>query len=87
MVLQFLTFEEMPLQMPETDSEDNKEPLPAADLDDMVWDEELVPDSREYLCIYEIPRLTTPTPQPVPLTPPQQPNQGVPAMPPNNLTK
>ena len=63
--------------MPETDSDEYKE-LATADLDDLVWDEEPVPDSREYLCIHEIPRQTTqPIPQPVAVTPPPQPNQGV----------
>ena len=74
-----LTFHKIPLPMPETYSEDDEEPLSTADLDDWVWDEDLVPDSREYLCIHEIPRLATPNPQPIPVTPPPQPNQGVPA--------
>ena len=56
-----LHFDEMPLMMPETDSDDDKEPLPTADLENPAWDEELVPDNREYLCIHEIPRMATPT--------------------------
>ena len=55
--------------MPETDSEDGEEPLPTADLDNLVWDKEPVPDSREYLCIHKIPRLATPTQ-------PHNPHQG-----------
>ena len=55
------TFDKMPTQMPETDSEDEKEPLPTADPDAPVWNEEPVSDSREYIYIYEIPRLATPT--------------------------
>ena len=46
-----------------------------------MWDEEPVPDSREYLCINKIPRLATPPPhpQPVPVR-----HQGVPASPPQH---
>ena len=65
---------------PEIDSEDNEEPLPTADLDDPVWDEESVQDSRKSICIHEIPRPATPTAQPVPAIPPLQPDQGIPAM-------
>ena len=73
----------MPPPTPETDCED-EEPFPTADVDDPVWDEEPVSDSRVYLCIHEIPRLATPTPplQPVPEILPPQPTQGVPTMPP-----
>ena len=62
-----------------------------ADLDDLVWSEEPVPDSQEYLYIHKIPRAATSTPtqssghasnptaQPnqvdMPATPPLQPNQ------------
>ena len=67
--------------MPKGDAED-KEDLPTTDLDDCVWSEEPVPDHVEYLCIHEIPRLTTP-----PNQPPPQPNQGVPAMPPPQLNQ
>ena len=68
--------------MPETDTWDNKEPLPTTDLDDPVWDKEQVPDSSEYLYIHEIPRLATPTPTPTACTsdPTLQPDQGVQAM-------
>ena len=48
--------------MPETDSEDDEEPLQTANLDDPVWDEEPVPGSREYHCIHETPRPAIPTP-------------------------
>ena len=61
-VCQQQTFNYMPLPTPETDFEDQKEPLPTADLGDPVWDEEPVPDSREYLWIHEIPRPATSTP-------------------------
>ena len=49
-----------------------------------MWDKEVVPDSKEYLCIHEIPRPTTPTPlpQPIAVIPAPQPYQGVPSMPP-----
>ena len=74
----------MPLLMPETVSEDDEELLPTADLDDLVQDEELVLDSRKYICIHDIPRLATPSqcPKPMPATSPSQPDQGVPATPP-----
>ena len=58
--------------MPETDSEDDKEPLPTADLYNPVWDEELVPDRRKS-CIHEIPRPATPPPQSVSATHPHSP--------------
>ena len=78
-----LTIDETLPPMPETDSKDGEEPLPTADLDNLVWDEEPVPDSREYLCIHEILRPAMPTPPswPIPVTPPLQPNQGVSATP------
>ena len=59
-VHQHLTFNETPPLMPETDYDE--EALPTADLDDPVWEEELVPDSREYLCIHDISWLATSTP-------------------------
>ena len=55
--------------MPDMDSED-EDYLPTADLDDPVWSKDLVQDSQKYLCILEILRPATPSPQP---------NQGVPA--------
>ena len=78
-----LTFNEMPLLTPETDTEDGEETLLTADLDGPVWDKDPVPDSRKYICIHEIPRLASPTQtqQPIPLTPPLQPDHGFPAMP------
>ena len=54
-----LTFNGMPPPMPDEDSKD-EEYLPAVDLDDLVWSKDTVPDSHEYLCIHEIPRLATP---------------------------
>ena len=74
----------MTLPMPETDSDNNEEPFPTADQDELVLDEEQVPDRWEYLYIHEIPRPATPNqPQkPIPGTPTLQPNQGVLAMPP-----
>ena len=48
--------------MPETDPKDEEEPLQTADLDDQVWDKELVPDSWECLCINGIPMQATQTP-------------------------
>ena len=80
MVCQHLIFHETAPIDARTDSEDDEEPLPTADLDDLVSDEELVPDSREYLSIHEIPRLATPNPTPTPVTPPLQPDLGVPTM-------
>ena len=77
-VHQHLTFDETPLPALAADSEDKEEDLPMAELDDTMWDEEPVPDRREYLCIHEIPRPATPPPQPnqgLPYTPSQQPNQ------------
>ena len=65
--------------MLEVVSED-EEYLQTADLDDPGWPEELVPDSHEYLCIHEIPRLATPPSQPsqgLQATPSPQPHQGV----------
>ena len=60
----------MPLLMPETDTEEDKEPLTTADLDDLVWDEDPVPDSREYLSIHKIPRpAANPTPKAQPRSP------------------
>ena len=56
-----------------------KNPAPTADLDGPVWDNEPVPDSREYLCICEIPRLAAPTSQHIPVNPSPQPDQRVPA--------
>ena len=47
--------------MPETDSKDDEELLPTADLNDHGLDEEPVPDSRKFLCINEVHRLATPT--------------------------
>ena len=70
--------------MPETDPEDDEEPLPAADLNDLVWYEQPVPDSRKFLCIHGIPRPATPTSQPIPATPPLHPNQGAPVTPPQS---
>ena len=67
--------------MPETDSEDDEEPLPIADLDNVVGDEEPVPDSGGIFASMKFlgwpPQ--TPPPHSVPVTPPLQPNQGVPA--------
>ena len=72
---QCLTFEETLLPALSADSEDEEDYLYMAELDNPVWDEELVPDNREYLYIYEIPRPGTPPPhpQPIPLTLPLQP--------------
>ena len=70
----------MPPLIPETDSEGDEESLPTADIDDLVRDEEPVPDSRECLCICEICRLSTTPPQPVPVTQLLQLDQGIPAM-------
>ena len=49
-----LTFNDTPPLMPEVDSNDERY-LPTADLDDQVWSEEPVPDSREYMCIHNYP--------------------------------
>ena len=72
--------------MPATDSKDEEEDLPTANLNHLVWDEEPVSDSREYFCTLKIPRPTTPLPhpQPAPVTLPPQPHQGVPASPPQH---
>ena len=55
-----------------------------AELDDPMWDEEPLLDSREYLYIHEIPRPATPHPhpQPIPATPTLQPDHGLPDTPP-----
>ena len=53
------------------DSKDKEEDLPTAGLDNSMWDEEPVLDSREYLCSHEIPRQAIP--QPAPATPLLQP--------------
>ena len=68
--------------MPEMDSQDAKELLLTADLNNPLWYEEPVADSREYPCIHEISSLATPSPlpQPIPVTQALQPNQGVPAI-------
>ena len=63
--------------MPKTDPKADEEPLPTAVLTDLVWDKELVPDSRKSLCIHEIPRPATPTQPHSPATLALQPNQGV----------
>ena len=58
--------------MPDLDSDDEHFLL-TADLDYLVWSEEPMPDSWEYLCIHEIP---------IPATKALQPNQmALPAMP------
>ena len=49
--------------MPEVDS-DNKEYLLSADLDDLVWSKEPLPDIQEYLCIHKIPGQASPPLQP-----------------------
>ena len=73
-----LTFSETPPSMPEVDSDDDKY-LPTADLDKLVWYEEPVQDSQEYLSIHEIPRPAAPPPQPNQVemsgTPPPQSNK------------
>ena len=66
---QCLTFDVTTLLVSAADSEDEEEDLPTAELDDPMWDEEPVPDSREYLCIHEIPWLAIPPPQPMPVIP------------------
>ena len=76
-VCNHLTFNETPPLTPEVHPND-KEYLPTADLDDLVWSEEHVPDSQEYLCIHKILRPATPPLQPnqvdVPATPTPQPD-------------
>ena len=73
-----LMFDETLLPKPEVDSDDG-EYLPIADLDEMVWSEEPVPGSWEYMCIHEILRPETSAPQPnqieMPATPSPQPEQ------------
>ena len=79
-VCQCLNIKEISPPMPETDSEDNEEHLPTADLDDLVWDEEPVPDNREYLCIHEIPGLPQPhTHSPTPAAKPSSLSHVAPA--------
>ena len=70
------------------DSKD-EEDLPVAELDDPVWHKELVLNSRDYLCIHEIPRPATPPPQPQPgtATPTPQPDQGLPDTPPHQANQ
>ena len=62
-VCQCVIFDETPPPTPEVDS-DNEEYLATADLDDLVWSKEPVPDNQEYLCTHLIPRPATPPPQP-----------------------
>ena len=57
-----LTFQKTLTPMPEVDSND-EEYFQTADLDDLMWSEEPMPDSQEYLCVHEIPRPATPPPQ------------------------
>ena len=40
------------------DSNDEEEDLPTADLNDLVWSEEPIPDSHQQLCIHQIPNHT-----------------------------
>ena len=55
-------FNETPnCHVPEVDSHD-EEYLPTADLDDLVWSEEPVPDSQEYLCIQQNTQASNSTP-------------------------
>ena len=62
----------------EVDSID-EEYLLTADLDDLVWSVEPLPDNQECLCMHKIPRPATPTPQlnqvEMPAIPPLQPDQ------------
>ena len=60
--------------MPEVDS-DKEEYLCTGDLDDVVWSEEPVLDSQEYLCIHPISRPATPPPQPNQVEMPLGPGQ------------
>ena len=62
-VLQCVMFDDTPLSTPEVDS-NNEEYLPTADLDNLVWSEEPVPNNWEYMCIHLLPRPATPSPQP-----------------------
>ena len=70
---------------PPTEEDSKDKDLLTAELDDQVWPEDPVPDSQEYLCIHEIPRLATPPsqtpPQPIPATPSLQLNQELPVTP------
>ena len=54
-----------------------------AELDNPVWDEGSVLDSREYLYIHEIPRPDTSPqhPKPISVTPPKQTDQELPDTP------
>ena len=56
-------------------SSNDEEFLPTADLDDPIWSKEPVPNSREYLCIHQIPRSVAPTPQPDEVKMPPKPEQ------------
>ena len=60
--------------MPEVYSGDD-EYFPTADLDDLLWSEECVFNSWEYLCIHQIPRLATLSPQPSQVEIPPEPEQ------------
>ena len=59
-VCQHLTFNEMPLLKPEVDSS-NEEYLPNADLDDLVWSKEPVPDSQEILAYLQDTQASNPS--------------------------
>ena len=72
----------MPLPTLMGDS-DEEEYFPTAELDELMWSKEPIPNSWENLCIHEIPRLATQPPQPQP-----SPNQmDMPAAAPHNLIK
>ena len=85
-VHQWLTFDETPPPALAADSKD-EEDLPVAELNDPMWDKELVPDSREYLCIHEIPRLATPTPSLHQWPHPHSPTKDFQTHHPSNLAK
>ena len=63
-----------PFPLPEVEIDDG-EYLPTADLDDPIWSEKPVPNSREYLCIPQISRQATPAPQAGQVEMPQKPEQ------------
>ena len=73
-VCQCPTFDETPLPIPDVDSDD-EDFLPTADLGDLVWSEEPVPNRWEYMCIHQILRPAAPSLQPNQVEMPPEPEQ------------
>ena len=69
-VHQHITFDGTPpLKM---DSKKEEDDFPTADFDDPVWSEEPIPNSQQHMCIHQIPKPATPSPQPDQVEVPQE---------------